>query len=538
MRAIVLEVNVEKKRLGLGLKPSYFDAEDFADSDAEMADGDASEAEDGADSDEEEAESGEDLDGQVEDSDDEGSDASLDDDDFEGADESLARLLAADAPFEEESDVESDEESEEAAGEAASDAESDAEDGSEDEAPRNVAPALELSGGFSWSAPDAVEAADAGDSGSDSESDDDEAAEASASKSKKRKAKAAAAPQQDMTADLATKAPESTADFERLLLGSPHSSYLWIQFMSFQLQLSDIDKAREVARRALKVISFREEQERMNVWIALLNLENAYGTAETLDTVFKQAAQANDSKTVHLRLLAILEKSDKLDAAEELWRKTAKKFGYSSKVWVGWVQFYLRHDRAEDARKLVPRSMQSLEKRKRELSCARVPCRQLTCRHRRQDGAGHCAVRVQARRHGACAHRVRGPRRQPPEAPRHLAAVRRPGGAPRRGGQCAVSDSRIALPQQLLTPPGAGISSSASSRCGRAARRPSRCCAAGCSSSRSTAAPRASRACWRVRVRGPSRCRRASRAARRRREHETWPAFTYSITPQHLVRLQ
>ena len=108
-----------------------------------------------------------------------------------------------------------------------------------------------------------------------------------------------------------TKAPESTADFERLLLGSPNSSYLWIQYMSFQLQISEIDKAREIAKRALKTINFREEQEKLNVWIALLNLENVYGTDESLESTFKDAARHNDSKTVHLRMAEIFEQSDK-----------------------------------------------------------------------------------------------------------------------------------------------------------------------------------------------------------------------------------
>jgi rRNA biogenesis protein RRP5 len=117
--------------------------------------------------------------------------------------------------------------------------------------------------------------------------------------------------EQDRTVDLHTRTPQSTADFERMLLGSPNSSYLWLQFMAFQLQLSEIDKAREVGRRALKAINFREDQERLNVWIALLNLEIMYGTEVTLDTVFKEAARANDSKTIHWRLAALLDESQK-----------------------------------------------------------------------------------------------------------------------------------------------------------------------------------------------------------------------------------
>lgn len=116
---------------------------------------------------------------------------------------------------------------------------------------------------------------------------------------------------QDLTVDLHTKTPQGTSDFERLLLGSPNSSYLWLQFMAFQLQLSEIEKAREVGRRALQAINFREEQERLNVWIGLLNLENVYGTDQSLDMVFKEAARANDSKTIHLRLASLFEEAQK-----------------------------------------------------------------------------------------------------------------------------------------------------------------------------------------------------------------------------------
>lgn len=165
-------------------------------------------------------------------------------------------------------------------------------------------PTLSLSGGFQWTG----EATTQDDEVSAS-SDDEDRQEGQSSRKKRKKKEI----QYDLTADMHTRAPESNADFERLLLGSPNSSYLWIQYMSFQLPLSEIDKAREIARRGIQTISFREEKERLNVWIALLNLENVYGTDESLDAIFKEAARANDSKTIHLRLASILEQSDKFE---------------------------------------------------------------------------------------------------------------------------------------------------------------------------------------------------------------------------------
>lgn len=167
-------------------------------------------------------------------------------------------------------------------------------------------PSLSLTGGFQWSGD--VHDHDE-DANSSSDEDDDEMGQSSKKKRKRKQIEL------DLTGDMHAKTPESNADFERLLLGSPNSSYLWIQYMSFQLPLSEVDKAREIARRAIKTINFREEKERLNIWIALLNLENVYGTEESLDAVFKEAARANDSKTVHLRLASIFEQSDKFEVS-------------------------------------------------------------------------------------------------------------------------------------------------------------------------------------------------------------------------------
>ena len=60
------------------------------------------------------------------------------------------------------------------------------------------------------------------------------------------------------------------------------------------------------------VLNFREEQEKLNVWVAFLNLENMYGTEETLNAVFKRALQYNDQLKVYNQLIQIYTKSNKV----------------------------------------------------------------------------------------------------------------------------------------------------------------------------------------------------------------------------------
>ena len=198
-------------------------------------------------------------------------------------------------------------------------------------------PVLKIQGGFQWSG-DISQQEGAGDTGPSEDSDTDE----EQSGKKKRKKKKKKQIEVDLTADMHRKTPSSISDFERVLLGSPNSSYLWIQYMSFQLQLSEIEKAREIAKRALNTINFREEREKLNVWIALMNLENVYGNDESLESVFKDAARHCEPKTVHLRFAAILEESGKNEVRKNqlffrLLIKCQRSFAFSRGVWRGGI---------------------------------------------------------------------------------------------------------------------------------------------------------------------------------------------------------
>jgi histidinol-phosphate/aromatic aminotransferase/cobyric acid decarboxylase-like protein len=59
------------------------------------------------------------------------------------------------------------------------------------------------------------------------------------------------------------------------------------------------------------VFSLREEQEKLNVWVALLNLENLYGTEESLQKVFERAVQYCEPMPVYQQLADIYAKCQK-----------------------------------------------------------------------------------------------------------------------------------------------------------------------------------------------------------------------------------
>jgi rRNA biogenesis protein RRP5 len=143
--------------------------------------------------------------------------------------------------------------------------------------------------------------------------DADSSSGESSAESRKKKKRRKAEIKQDLTASLASDNAQSATDFERLLLGDPNESTLWIQYMAFYLQLSEVDKAREIARRAVKTIAQKEDRERFNVWIAMLNMESAYGDDDTLEETFKEACQYCDAQEVHERLASIYIQSGKTE---------------------------------------------------------------------------------------------------------------------------------------------------------------------------------------------------------------------------------
>ena len=157
------------------------------------------------------------------------------------------------------------------------------------------------------------------------------------------------------------KAPESVPDFERLILGNPDSSAVWIQFMAFHMQSSDLTKAREVAERALKTINYRQEAEKLNVWMAYLNLENNFGTPESLDAVFKRSCEYNEPREMYSRLVGTYIRSGKTKEADATYAKMLKKFSQNPKVWVEYATWLAGHD-LDKSRDLLPRALSTLPK--------------------------------------------------------------------------------------------------------------------------------------------------------------------------------
>ncbi|KAF1847168.1 rRNA biogenesis protein-like protein RRP5 [Cucurbitaria berberidis CBS 394.84] len=182
---------------------------------------------------------------------------------------------------------------------------------------------------------------------------------------KKKKKSKKATIKEDRTGDLDAYGPQSVADYERLLLGQPNSAEMWVRYIVFQRELNEIDKARQIARRALATINPREEKEKLDVWTALLHLENDFASDDAMEEVFKEACQHNDAREVHERMIKIYIGSGKIDKADTLYQSMTKNKSFTPdpQFWLSYATFLmdvLPSPSPTRARALLQRATQSV----------------------------------------------------------------------------------------------------------------------------------------------------------------------------------
>ncbi|CAH2044792.1 unnamed protein product, partial [Iphiclides podalirius] len=180
-------------------------------------------------------------------------------------------------------------------------------------------------------------------------------------------------------------APHSADHFERALLANPNSSQLWIAYMAFHLQATEIERARAVGQRALKTISFREEQEKMNVWLALLNLEHRFGTKESQQKTLEDALQMNEKYQIHSKLLDIYVETGKSQELAGLVELMLRKYRRQREMYEACGGACFKLGLAEKARQVMQKGLTALDKKEHVALLVRF------ARLERESGAGERA---------------------------------------------------------------------------------------------------------------------------------------------------
>ncbi|KAH8067854.1 hypothetical protein JL720_12354 [Aureococcus anophagefferens] len=268
-----------RRKLSLGLKPSYFDGDDAA-----MA--------------------------------------ASDDDDSDGDDDALARAdaLLADDSGDDDDAMEEDDDDEE---------DSDEEEGDD------------VGGLVEDEAEESGDDDDESDDDLDEEEEEEEEEEAGAlrweedapaapSRKKAKKAETSEAALVDEadaaeSALLADAGPRTAEDYERLLVTEWNAAATWIAYAKLLVTESDATGARGVLERALKKIGYREEAQRLEAWAALLAHERDHGDAKSLSAAVDRATKNADPTRVLLKLAALHEETSNYDAADAAYARAEKR---------------------------------------------------------------------------------------------------------------------------------------------------------------------------------------------------------------------
>ena len=364
VRAKVLGVDTEAKRLSLGLKPSYFDG------DAGMP---------GEDEEGEEPNFDEEAQGLM---------SEEDEEDEEMLDIDAAEACEEDDEEEEDEGEEEEEENDEEEAQGIDAMEEDGSDDDDDDDDDDEEEEEDAQPSSSFMA-DSLEAADAGYSGwgevvlgdesaagaDEGSAEDDKQAVAGKKTKGAKKAEAREKEAEMRRAELSrlqgSGAPTTKEQFEQAVMADPNSSYVWIKYMAFLVTLGEVAAARKVADRALATIGQREEAERFNVWVAYINLENIYGEPpeEAVMSLMGRALQYTNQKKLYMAALSILQRTRRDDMCQQVLKAMCRKFPESAKVWLRAYSYHVEAaahggSTPEAAKRALDRGLDMLPKRK------------------------------------------------------------------------------------------------------------------------------------------------------------------------------
>lgn len=165
---------------------------------------------------------------------------------------------------------------------------------------------------------------------------------------------------------------------EKLVVQDPNNSDHWINYIALLAEKDGIEKARKEVNRALLVINFNRENDKLNIWKTYLNLEYYFGNDEKLLEVTRNALAANKKEDILVHVIDLFVQDNKYENAEEFVKLLLKKGENKMKSWLKYIEFTNKwkiHAVAENededvageydekVKELVKRALQSLPKK-------------------------------------------------------------------------------------------------------------------------------------------------------------------------------
>ena len=160
--------------------------------------------------------------------------------------------------------------------------------------------------------------------------------------------------------------------YERIILKDHDNSLNWIEYASYILDTLNLPSARQIFERALKIIDIAKTKEKLNIWVAYLNLENIYGNKNTFEKIFDRAKEVCDKKLLFKHVIQIYMNSKKYEEANDLYKILTKDYFSELDIWKKYIEFLFEVNNIEknetsldimDTKEGLNKSMQVLPKK-------------------------------------------------------------------------------------------------------------------------------------------------------------------------------
>lgn len=133
--------------------------------------------------------------------------------------------------------------------------------------------------------------------------------------------------------------PDSIDDFEKKILSNPNSSELWIAYAAFILENINFESSKKIFERAIKTIDISLLKDKLNIWVAYLNLENSFGTKECFSKLVQRALEVNDKKLIYKHIIMIYKNSKTFELVYGIYKIATKQFSNDMSLWKGLLDF-------------------------------------------------------------------------------------------------------------------------------------------------------------------------------------------------------
>ena len=161
--------------------------------------------------------------------------------------------------------------------------------------------------------------------------------------------------------------------YERLILKDHDNSINWIAYASYILDTLNLASARQIFERALKIIDISKTNEKLNIWVGYLNLENIYGDAKSFQKILDRAKEVCDKKLLYNHLIQIYINSNKYEDASDTYKILIKEYFDDLEIWKKYIEFLFEVNDLKDKNKInldlidpkegLNKSMQVLKKK-------------------------------------------------------------------------------------------------------------------------------------------------------------------------------